>query len=137
MDQSGLGVEVLEAVPGERNRIGDLALRQDAELMHQLLVGVAAVQPSDDAVDVPGRAGAVDQHDRTLLDASLGRPRLLVGDGMVGHALLDRHRAALQGNVPELADVAEHQHVRIQIKGLAGIACELGDGEAGEGEVGA
>ncbi len=56
---------------------------------------------------------------------------------MVGDALLDRHGPALQRDVPELADVAEDQHVGVQVEGLAAVAGQLGDGEAGEGEVGA
>ncbi len=86
---------------------------------------------------VPGRPGAVDQHHRALLDPLGGRAGFLVGHGVVGHAFLDGHGPAFQGNVPELADVAEHQHVRVEVDRLARVARQFGDGETGEGEVGA
>ncbi len=137
MDQPRLGVEVLEAVPGEGHRIENLALRQDAEVVHQLLVGVAAIQAGHDPMHVPAGPGAVDQHHRGLLDPLSGGASLPVGDGVVRHAFLDGHRRSLQGDVPEFADIAEHQHVGVEVKRLAGVARQLGNGEAGEGEVGA
>ncbi len=137
VDQPGLRIEVLEAVPFEGHGVGHLALGQDAKLVHQLLVGVAAVEAPDDAVDVPLRPAAVDQHHRTLLDALGGGAGLLVSDRVLGHPFLNGHAASGEGNVPKLADVAEHQHVGVEIERLALIAGELRDREAGEGEVGA
>ncbi len=137
MDQPGGVVEVLEAVPGEGHGVADLPLGQDAQPVHQLLIGVAPVQAAHDLVHVPGRPRAIDQHDRALLDPDGRRARLQMRLGMRRQLLLDRDGMAFEGNVPQLADVPEHQHVRIQIERAAPAAGELWNGEARKREVGA
>ncbi len=55
---------------------------------------------------------------------------------MAGKLGLDNHGAAVERDIPQLADVPEHQHVGVEIQPLAGVTAQFGDGETGEGEVG-
>src|SRR4029079_15483443 len=104
-----------------------------AQLEHQLRIVVATgIEPTHDRASVPVETLTVEHHDAELA-AGVEPARVLPGRRRVRLVRAEHPRVA-ERQSRELGDVVEHEHVGVEVHRAPGVAAELWNREASEGE---